>query len=260
VLEFWSPGAYAVDVSPRALVSILAAAEGSLGVETGGILLGRYTIHGEAAVVEEASGPPKDSRRGPRTFWRGVAGVRERLENLWEDRGGYYLGEWHYHPSSPAVPSGCDLNEMAKVAGSPGYSCPEPLLLIVGGDKGLGWEFSMRVFEDSDGEVVLARRYSRASLQDRLQARPCWLSSRTVADTVGVTTKTVRRWRRGINSPTPCNRQWIEFLLDAVDALETSLYWSSAPARAPQVRAQLLRLIRDKEPQDALRLLEDRLM
>jgi integrative and conjugative element protein (TIGR02256 family) len=158
VLEFWSPGGYTVDVSPSATAAIVLAAEESHGLETGGILLGRYSIHGEAAVVEKASGPPTDSRRGPKTFWRGIAGVGNKLRNLWENRTRYYLGEWHYHPSSAAVPSRCDLNEMMEIARSPGYSCPEPILLIVGGDEEMGWDFSLRVFEDRHGEVILARQ------------------------------------------------------------------------------------------------------
>ena len=258
MLEFWAPEGYTVDVTPNAIDFILSVSRESPGVETGGILVGRYTRRGEAAVVEGAYGPPKDSRRGPSQFWRGTAGVDSRLKELWEAQAGHYLGEWHYHPSFSPVPSGCDIREMMEIAGRPGYSCPEPILLIVGGDEDVGWEFSLRVFEALGHEVVLLRRYRPTGLKERLAALAGRLSLASVAEAVGVTSGTVRRWRRGSSLPNPSNRLWLRFFLDAVDGLETSRsFRDKSSLQIQHAQRELVRLVRCRKSQAALRLLED---
>lgn len=102
------------------------------GLETGGILVGRYAPDGSAARVLGLSGPPLDSRRGPTTFVRGCAGIDQWLARIWP-RGIHYLGEWHLHPDSSAEASGTDFQTLSTIASTPTYRCPAPLLLIVGG-------------------------------------------------------------------------------------------------------------------------------
>jgi integrative and conjugative element protein (TIGR02256 family) len=101
--------------------------------ETGGILIGHYTDNHTMAVVTEVTRAPADSIRGPRWFDRGIAGLSQKLRSSWHRTGTFYLGEWHYHPGGSPTPSSLDSVQMQKISSSRAYSCPEPILLIVGG-------------------------------------------------------------------------------------------------------------------------------
>lgn len=102
--------------------------------ETGGILVGHYDVERRRAVVTAASGPPTDSVAGPMSFRRGVRGIDRWLEYLWRRGHGFYLGEWHFHPQAPVLPSVQDIQEMLRIARTPSYVCPEPVLVVLGGD------------------------------------------------------------------------------------------------------------------------------
>jgi hypothetical protein len=102
-------------------------------METGGILVGRYTADELTAVVSEALPPPKDSAHGRSWFHRGVAGLRGLLVKRWESQvHTYYIGEWHYHPANVVEPSGDDLAQMYGINADPRYRCRQPVMLIVG--------------------------------------------------------------------------------------------------------------------------------
>lgn len=51
------------------------------GRETGGILIGRYDLDGNSAIVPEATIRPKDSRSGRAWFQRGIHGLKDMLRN-----------------------------------------------------------------------------------------------------------------------------------------------------------------------------------
>lgn len=53
---------------------------------------------------------------------------------MWKKRQ-YYLGEWHYHPNASPRPSKLDIETMLKLSKSEELHCPEPILLIVGGNS-----------------------------------------------------------------------------------------------------------------------------
>lgn len=103
-------------------------------VETGGILVGVYTEELDCAIVTGVSGPPRDSRGGPAWFIRGVYGLQRWLDGLWKKERHYFLGDWHFHPGAVPEPSAQDIRQTEEIALSPKYMCPEPILLIVGGD------------------------------------------------------------------------------------------------------------------------------
>jgi hypothetical protein len=54
--------------------------------ETGGILIGRYELDGNSAIVTEATIRPEDSRSGGTWFQRGVHGLRGHVEKPMEPR------------------------------------------------------------------------------------------------------------------------------------------------------------------------------
>ena len=94
-------------------------------VETGGILIGKYTNNNTIAEISFICGPPPDSKYGKYSFERGVIGLKEMLE--------FYIGEWHTHPKASPIPSGTDLIQMIAISKAAQYNRPEPILIILGG-------------------------------------------------------------------------------------------------------------------------------
>lgn len=140
-------------VDAKCLESIFRRCQEAAGLETGGILLGRYSESGDRALVNRATGAPRDSVAGPFRFFRGVRGLQRAIDRVW--RGGtYYLGEWHFHPGGSATPSGIDIKQMQQFARDPDYQCPEPVLLVVGGEEP-DWSLSMTVL--AHGDVIKLR-------------------------------------------------------------------------------------------------------
>lgn len=115
-------------------------------VETGGILIGRYTERHDCAVVDHVTGPTEDSRATRTRFRRGTAGLQKLLDRLWRRERRYYLGEWHFHPGAASEPSSVDRRQLRSIARDPGYSCPEPILLIIGGNPSGDWTATAFVF------------------------------------------------------------------------------------------------------------------
>jgi integrative and conjugative element protein (TIGR02256 family) len=101
--------------------------------ETGGILIGNYISGLSIARVMSVSGPPEDSRVGPTWFQRGTKGLSKIIEQSWKHQQ-YYLGEWHFHPNGLPMASNLDINQMTEIANSKNYHCPEPILIILGGN------------------------------------------------------------------------------------------------------------------------------
>lgn len=101
--------------------------------ETGGILIGNYSRNQKTANILKVTPPPQNSRKTKCTFKRGTAGLKNFLDLMWE-QGLYYLGEWHYHPNASPFPSGTDINQMIRFANSSDLKCPEPILVIIGGN------------------------------------------------------------------------------------------------------------------------------
>lgn len=124
------------------------------GVETGGILLGRYRDDLRCASIQSITGPPPDSKKRFSQFFRGVKGLPALLARLWNkpDRT-YYLGEWHHHPMSVPDPSPADIYQMNQIANSAQYACPEAILLILSGSPTGNWTVTVNVFK-RDGITI----------------------------------------------------------------------------------------------------------
>jgi integrative and conjugative element protein (TIGR02256 family) len=136
---------------PREQVSeILALCRKAGRNETGGLLIGRYSEQRDLAHVSIVTGPTRDSKGGRTWFQRGVAGLQDLLFHRWSKQNEYYLGEWHSHPWAAPAPSGTDGVQMQGIAHSPAYLCPEPVLLIVGGDPWGQWTLHARVYRRSE--------------------------------------------------------------------------------------------------------------
>lgn len=112
-------------------------------------MIGRYTRALDTAVVTAVTQPPADSRSTPTRFLRGGRGLAVLLAGLWNrpaETREYYLGEWHYHPDADPVVSAQDRRQMTAIAEDERYRCPEPILVIVAGSPGAGWQLSAQVF------------------------------------------------------------------------------------------------------------------
>jgi len=112
--------------------------------ETGGILVGKYSLDRHTAIINKITGPPKGSIQGECTFERGVIDFNKVLgkDPFLRNR---YVGEWHYHPNSSPQPSIVDNFQMKKNAAKKSLNCPETILLIIGGNK-KGWEITVHVY------------------------------------------------------------------------------------------------------------------
>lgn len=103
-------------------------------IETGGILIGYYYDDKSTAVITEATPPPKDSVSNTFAFQRGVSGLRTLLIEHWRNKKKrkYYLGEWHYHPTTHLEPSGIDLTQMILINQTAEYHCKQPIMILLG--------------------------------------------------------------------------------------------------------------------------------
>lgn len=145
--EFWSKDRqFGMRCAEAVLHSMLHTCRQSSPNETGGILVGVYTATLDCALVTAASSAPSDSRMGGAWFHRGTSGLQSWLNSLWQRKPHFYIGEWHFHPFASPVPSQTDTEQMEKIANAPSYHCPEPLLIIVGGDPSTAWTIGAYVF------------------------------------------------------------------------------------------------------------------
>jgi hypothetical protein len=133
----------------------------SRGIETGGILVGRYTEDCSTVIITEAPPPPTDSDRGSTWFHRGVAGLHTLLKSAWERKPRtHYVGEWHYHPAYIVEPSSDDLAQMYRISADPRYRCHDPVMIIAG-KSSTGEERPTRSFVFPKSELFIEFHRSR---------------------------------------------------------------------------------------------------
>jgi integrative and conjugative element protein (TIGR02256 family) len=146
---------FGVRLAEEVLRHMLQACRQSCPHETGGILVGYYVDTLDCAVVTAATTAPSDSRKGSMWFHRGTYGLQPWLNSPWQRKHTYYLGEWHFHPSAPPSPSQTDAEQMRSIANAPSYHCPEPLLMIIGGDPAAALTVGVYVFPRGKSSLKL---------------------------------------------------------------------------------------------------------
>jgi integrative and conjugative element protein (TIGR02256 family) len=130
---------YDVRISAEAMAQIRtevrrgARVRGS-GIETGGMLLGAIDESTGVVSVDLATGPSPDSKLASSYFEHGTTGTQDLIDHYAGRTGGItgFLGIWHTHPDSPAIPSQTDRNGMAVVTTSMG-AARRALMVILGG-------------------------------------------------------------------------------------------------------------------------------
>lgn len=115
--------------------------------ETGGVLIGYYSDDLLWANVTKATSPPAGSVRCASSFIREGKPLSRLLDIYWKKKQ-YYIGEWHFHPNASAEPSSTDRNTMRSLASAKSLHCPEPILLIIGGNC-KHWHIHCSVFVDN---------------------------------------------------------------------------------------------------------------
>ncbi|RDY72585.1 hypothetical protein DXT76_01205 [Halobacillus trueperi] len=155
ILHFHSSNGYKLSISKSLYIKMQDTCKKANKKETGGILIGKYSSDLTTAIITQATGPPEDSKYGTTWFERGINGLQDKLDIAWAEEGSYYLGEWHFHPKDSPMPSIIDIKQMNRISDNPKYSCPEPLLLIVNGDKKR--KLFPYVFPNGDKYVPLKR-------------------------------------------------------------------------------------------------------
>ena len=119
-------------------------------METGGVLIGRYSDDNRLAVVVEATDPPSGSSATAVSFERSATGLAESLTEYW-NKGLHYVGEWHYHPTGRPQPSMRDRKQMIQISDDPAYDCPVPILVVVGEARS---EKAIQVWVTYEGQPV----------------------------------------------------------------------------------------------------------
>jgi integrative and conjugative element protein (TIGR02256 family) len=154
---------FGLRISAKEIDRMVSLCRKAKRAETGGVIVGQYNEQHDWAIVTEVTGPPEDSRSGSTWFLRGVRGLQQLIERLWQRDRSFYLGEWHYHPYSSPDPSSTDTSQMRKIADSASYACPEPILLILGGDPSKELQIRAFVFCCGSDYVELSRVVSEAA-------------------------------------------------------------------------------------------------
>jgi len=163
-LEFASADdSYGLVLGIQPLRDVLRHCQGAGRMETGGILVGQYDGDMKRAIVVAVSGPPADSFLGCFSFVRGVRGLQRWLDARWRRNEGFYLGEWHFHPYASPSPSTVDIEQMRRISQSRHYCCPEPILVIIGGDPTGEWSVRSYVFPRNAESLELLPRCSPAA-------------------------------------------------------------------------------------------------
>lgn len=107
------------------------AAEADDGAETGGILLGRVENDGTAH-VRHAGTPGPAAIRTPNYFLRDLAHAQRLAEAAFRVDGSIWLGEWHTHPRTDAVPSPRDLHTYFTLLANPVLAFDVVLAIVIG--------------------------------------------------------------------------------------------------------------------------------
>lgn len=139
--------AFSLQISYDKMELMQNICEKSFPNETGGILIGHYSEDCKIAIVTQILGPPRGSSRFKSSFVRCGKSLLPILDKLWK-KNQYYLGEWHFHPSSSPYPSTTDLTTMKKLSESQELHCPEPIMVIIGGDVDAWTEYAMVVCQN----------------------------------------------------------------------------------------------------------------
>lgn len=135
---------YFIELSKEAYMQMLQYCDQAAPDETGGILIGKYSSDCKTAHIMQITPAPECSKQTKCQFHRSSNGLKEILDAAW-DEGQYYLGEWHSRPTGSSFPSEIDKKQMIDLSHNKQLKCPEPILVVVGGNKDT-WDLSVHLY------------------------------------------------------------------------------------------------------------------
>ncbi|MGN7471999.1 ThiF family adenylyltransferase [Brevibacillus sp. SAFN-007a] len=144
-------------ITQEAYESVVYESRESGDFETGGVIVGFYTGDGRV-VVMDASPPGPNAVRKKDWFERDVEFCQKFLDEAVEKMGkrGYYIGEWHFHPTGTNKPSPQDFASMMEIALQDNYETDTPICLILSPALELSFtvHFPNGLHERVDFEVI----------------------------------------------------------------------------------------------------------
>lgn len=146
---------YYINLSREAYEQMILYCNESNPYETGGILIGNYSLDQTTANILQITPPPKNSKHAKCKFYRSSSGLKKILDAAW-NQGQYYLGEWHYHPNALSCPSRTDKAQMMNLSQNKQLNCPEPILIIIGGYKD-NWNINVRLYVNNQ-EITMNKQ------------------------------------------------------------------------------------------------------
>jgi len=100
--------------------------------EFGGLLIGKYSDDFKTCFIETTILPAK-YKCSRYSFERGKTGLKRKLTEFYNSEPRLiYVGEWHTHPDSLAIPSFKDKTAMKEIEANSNVNITSPLLLIIG--------------------------------------------------------------------------------------------------------------------------------
>ena len=120
--------------------------------ETGGLLFGQFDEVLGIGWISNVSGPPGDSEFSPEGFICGVEGTQELCKQYDDESNGMiqYIGTWHSHPVSQAIPSSTDFNGIAEIFATSEGKGSHQLMMIIGFSSMKDKEIGIYAFENKN--------------------------------------------------------------------------------------------------------------
>lgn len=134
-------------------------------------MLGGFDAAARVVWIDEATGPPPDSRLSEAHFEHGTQGVEARIaaRRSATARVTAFVGMWHSHPLVSAWPSPTDEAGMLDLVWPVASAPPRALLLIVGGQEDC-WQSWLATGSEPEWYARVVERTDTRSTPD--QERP----------------------------------------------------------------------------------------
>ncbi len=138
-------------VADAALEAMIAEARRTHPLETGGMLLGWQNPDRNEAVVVAIVGPGPNADHRRSSFAAHGLWQQAQLDRVYRSTDGKvtYLGDWHVHPAGGFGMSRRDRRTMRATAVSETARCPNPLMALLAGADGDGYNFGIWTWRPS---------------------------------------------------------------------------------------------------------------
>lgn len=122
-------------IAQSAFAAMVAETERCAPYETGGVLMGYWSVNPRAAVVVAIIGPGRDAVHRLRSFTPDHVFQEAEIERIYLESGRWvtYLGDWHTHPTGIAKLSLTDRLTQVRIARHREARAPKAVMAILAG-------------------------------------------------------------------------------------------------------------------------------